>query len=89
MATRQARGFLTQLLDSLKPIFFAKKIAELMRQYVPVLTGYLRSTIYYTDHSVGASAWYAGYVIDRGDDFVSKALSEFRPEDVVEAILNR
>jgi hypothetical protein len=43
-----------------------KPLADLMRDYVHVDTGYLKSTIYHDGPIAGADAPYAGYEDDRG-----------------------
>ena len=45
-----------------------RPLADLMRDYVHVDTGYLQSTIFYSGNVAGASAPYAGYEADRGGD---------------------
>ncbi len=44
----------------------AKALAQYMRQYVHVRTGYLRSTIYHRPNLAGAKSDYAGYEAERG-----------------------
>lgn len=56
-----------------------EELAGGMHKYVPVVTGYLKSTIYYKRNVAGASAPYAGYVAEMGGsrDYPQRAMDAF------------
>jgi hypothetical protein len=66
-----------------------KPLADLMRDYVHVDTGYLKSTIYHDGPVAGASAPYAGYETERGGshDFASQAMEAFDISAYADAVV--
>lgn len=71
---------LDQILDNIEdPEIITEDLAEGMRKYVHVQTGYLKSTIYYKHNVAGADAPYAGHEAARGGEhnFPQKAIDAF------------
>jgi len=65
----------------------AEELAECMREYVPVRTGHLRSTIYHRSDEAGATAPYAAIVAERGRDYVLQSIQAFNVEQHADYIL--
>jgi hypothetical protein len=65
----ELRADFQKIIDNIDDIeIITRDLADLMRDYVHVDTGYLQSTIYYSGNVAGASAEYAGHEADRGGD---------------------
>jgi hypothetical protein len=66
-----------------------RPLADLMRDYVHVDTGYLQSSIYYSGNVVGASAPYAGDEADRGGDhdYAELAIQAFDIEAYADTVV--
>lgn len=64
-------------------------LASSMSDYVHVQSGYLKSTIYYSDWEAGATAPYAGFEADRGGShaFDEKAIQSFDFERYADKIV--
>lgn len=64
-------------------------LAEGMRRYAHVATGYLRSTVYHEEAIAGASAPYAGFEADRGGehDFAQKAVDAFKIDEYADMLV--
>lgn len=66
-----------------------KRLDAGMNKYAHVITGYMKSTIYYTNLIAGADASYAGFEADRGGDhdFAQLAIDNFPVEDYFDEIV--
>lgn len=62
-----------------EPELITRQLADSMRKFVHVQTGYLKSTIYHKGLVAGADAGYAGYEADRGGahDYAERAIEDF------------
>ena len=78
-----------KILDKLKDETFAREISELFARYAHVDTGFLRSSMYYSNGTAGSRAIYASVEVDRGGshDFVTQALNAFDLEATVSEAL--
>ncbi len=63
------------------PAVAARLLEPELEAAAPVLTGFLRSSVYHTGNVVGARAPYAGIVADRpGRDYAQDAMNRFPME---------
>jgi hypothetical protein len=74
---------------TLDPEEAAAPLAESMRRYAHVMTGYLRDSIYHEGNFAVASAPYAEYEADRGGDhdFAGQAVDDFNMERFADRIV--
>jgi len=80
-------GRLTQLQERITTAFFIKIVADLVRIYVHIITGFLQSSVKDTyEDMVVVEALYASYEMERGGshDFVELALNTFDPQREME-----
>lgn len=85
----QLLGELSGLEKALgNPELVTEQLDDLMQDYVPVVTGYLQSTIYHDGPVAGASAPYAGIIEEMGGHraYGSKAIEAFSIEGYADKV---
>lgn len=68
----------------------AKELDSLMNDYVHVLTGYLKSSIYHKTNVAGAKAPYAGFEEERGEshEYATKAIDAFDVNKYIDRVIS-
>ncbi len=81
---------LENIAEALEDVgLITEDLAEGMRRYAHVATGFMKSTIYHDEATAGASAPYAGFEAARGGehDFAQKAIDAFKIDKYADEVV--
>lgn len=72
------------------PEIVTRELDRLMRKNAPVLTGHLRSTVYYNHNVAGAKAGYAGFVELMGDEYeyANQSIRDFKTDVYADKVMS-